>query len=366
MKTWLCMWLALWLPAAALAETLVIPDSAEVIAAEAFAGSAAITEVVAPEGLLQIGEGAFRGCAALEKVSVPGLDTDIGEGAFEGCAEAMLLTTTPGSLAMQYAALNQIDYQADTTYRALLIGQNAYPDSIGALEAPARDVQRLRNALTRHEGTRYLVTVQQDLGREDMLDAIAATFADARAQDVSLLYYSGHGAQGGALVGVDGVGLSVDSLRSALDQIPGRKILLVDACYSGAIIGRSAGAGTAEEFVADFTSAFSLKTRDNLATDGYYVITAARSTQQSGEKGVSINGEWIYYGIFTRHVCDGLGYDYLSDAKGVVLADTNGDYVVTVEEMYEYARANAAAEYSRQTAQVYPDACTWQGLIRRK
>ena len=363
MKKLICLFLALLLPALACAETLTLPQDTQEVKAEAFRGLTALESVSAPEGLSSIGDHAFADCANLRSVSIPGLDTQIGEGAFSGCAEAMLLSTAPGSAAMTYASLNQLDYQADTTYRALLIAQCSYT-TITALEAPARDVQRLRSALTRHRGTPYLVTIEQDLKQSEILTAISETFADAQPQDVSLIYYSGHGAKGGALVGVDGTGLSVSSLRSALDQLPGRKILLVDACYSGAIIGRSADGGTAEDFVSDFTSAFTLRSRDNLATDGYFVITAARSTQQSGEKGISLNGEWIYYGIFTRHLCDGLGYDYLSDAAGALLADTNGDRVVTLQEMYQYAKVNAAAEYASQTAQVFPDSCTWQALTR--
>ena len=78
-------------------------------------------------------------------------------------------------------------------------------------------------------------------------DLIRETFAGAREEDTALIYISTHGvrredAPGGmALLLSDGEqqeGLTPDRLREMMDKVPGRKILMADACRSGALIGR--------------------------------------------------------------------------------------------------------------------------------
>lgn len=365
MKKLLCVLLALLLPAAANAQTIVLPQNTTEIGPEAFRGDTSIVSAVIPEGTTSIGTSAFADCSALQKITIPSSVVTIGTGVFTGCPSSLLISTTAGSAAMLHAASSQIDYQAGTTYRALLIGQCAYDTGMSSLEGPAYDVAALSEALKLHDTTPYECKVYRDLTASALVSAVSTTFAGAQAQDVSLFYYSGHGASGGKLVGVDRMGISAASLRTLLDRIPGRKIVIVDACHSGGIIGRSAESSAAEDFASEFLSAFNYKTRSNLATDGYYVITAAHSSEESLE--MTSGGK--SFGLFTRYLCEGLGYDYLNDRTGEVLADTNGDGVISIHEAYNYANIHAselAAKYSReQNAQVYPDNCTYQSLVRK-
>jgi hypothetical protein len=82
---------------------------------------------------------------------------------------------------------------------------------------------------------------------EDFEDLIRATFAGAREEDTALLYVSTHGVSregvpgGMALLlsnGEQEEGLTPDRLREMMDKVPGQKILIADACRSGALIGR--------------------------------------------------------------------------------------------------------------------------------
>lgn len=86
------------------------------------ARSALCEEVVIPSGTLEIQEEAFYGCASLNRIVIPDSVTAIGEEAFTGCGEALMIVTEPGSVAAEYAASHQIDYNAGTQYRALLSG----------------------------------------------------------------------------------------------------------------------------------------------------------------------------------------------------------------------------------------------------
>lgn len=337
MKRLICFLLAFLLPSCACAKMIAIPQNTTVIESQAFQGDESITEVVIPAGVASIGADAFDGC-----------DPDL------------LIRTSAGSAAMTYAQSNQIDYQADTTYRALLIGQCEYESPMQALSGPANDVQAMANALNLHPATPYQCTIRENLTATEMASAILTTFADVREQDVSLLFYSGHGAEGGYLVGVDRRPLSPASLRVVLDRIPGRKIVIVDACNSGAIIGKSAE-GAQQSFTEAFISAFAA-VRRSLASDSYYVITASRGTQESFE--YDIPG-FMAYGLFTRHFCAGIGYDYFNQKETQALADANRDGVITIDEAHQYAAQAAYQQLPDQEAQVYPENCIYQSLVRQ-
>ena len=142
MKKLMCFMLALLLPLTASAQTLTLPENLIDVAQEAFRGDTSITEAVIPSGAITIGAGAFADCSALKKVTIPASVLSIGQAAFEGCASSLLISTEAGSAAMEYAASNQIDYQAGTTYRALLVGQCAYESPLTALEGLPTTLRR--------------------------------------------------------------------------------------------------------------------------------------------------------------------------------------------------------------------------------
>jgi hypothetical protein len=81
-------------------------------------------------------------------------------------------------------------------------------------------------------------------------ELIRDTFGDAKENDTALIYFSTHGIlfqEDGrrhmALLLSDGEQeerLEPEQLRKMLDSVPGRKILILDACHSGAVIGAGA------------------------------------------------------------------------------------------------------------------------------
>ena len=108
---------------------------------------------------------------------------------------------------------------------------------------------------------------------KDFEDLIQDIFRGAREEDTALLYLSTHGviredAPGGmALLLSDGEqeeGLTPDRLREMLDEIPGRKIVMADACRSGALIGRGKEKG-----------------RDFFGDDAYRVLVSAGADEDS-------------------------------------------------------------------------------------
>lgn len=221
-----------------------------------------------------------------------------------------------------------------TVYRALLIG-NTYPGAINSLPGPDNDLFSMLTVLNSMNGTPFTTRSAQNLTAGGMQAAIATTFAGAQPSDVSLLYYSGHGESNGALVGVNNTYLSVYGLRAALQKIPGTKIVILDCCYSGNVIARSA---TAEEpnpaaFNRAVISGLTARSRssENLEDEGYVVITACRKDQRSNTMSDPSNGS--FFGVFTYGLCYGSGYD---EWQRVILsnmpADADGNRAIALGE----------------------------------
>ena len=345
------------------AEQAALPASLTEIEPYAFAGDASLREVTLSEGVREIGEGAFQGCAGLGWITVPNSVTAIGQDALAGCAEDLLIRTVSGSAAHQWALAHETDYQADTVYRALLIGQTYDSNATLRLTGPKNDVAAMLSCLSGFSGTAYRVRVERNLTAQGMLDAIADAFSAAQPQDVSLLYYSGHGIfsnnaqEQGALLGVDAWNsVTASQLRAALDGVAGRKIVIIDACYSGNMIAPTARAAspsafTAADFAASFISAFSRKSRANLAGQGYFVLTAAAQDEESYEDEVDGTTMGLFTACFTKGCADGT-------------ADLNHNGVFTLNELYQYTAEKMLAE--SQHVQVYPSACAWFGLLREE
>lgn len=342
----------------ACAETFVMPDQLGTIGAEAFYACEGMDNVVLSDETTAIGDRAFYGCKDLMYITIPESVTTIGNDVFDEINTPLLIKTTKNSNAMKYALQNGIDFQADTKYRALLIGQCDYTSG-NTLPGTLNDVVNMKIMLT-SGSTPYSCTTMTNLETDDMISAISSTFSGAQESDVSLFYYSGHGATGsGALIGVDGYAVYPEKLRTCLDAVPGRKIVIIDACHSGYMIGKSDAEETGD-FTSAFMGGFKNRAAKSLTGDEYYVMAASHSSETSSEM---ISGS-RRFGLFTYGLVKGAGYDYMSDAYCTVYADVNKDGIITFQEAFEYARKETLSIVDRQNAQVWPDDCDGFGFIR--
>lgn len=227
-------------------------------------------------------------------------------------------------------------------YRALLVG-NTY-SGLESLPGPDNDVDAMQKMLSRMSGTPFTIRTALNVTAGGMESAIASTFADAQASDVSLFYFSGHGTPQGDLAGENNTFLSVYGLRSALQQVPGVKIVLLDCCHSGNVIGRASNAekpSSLSAFNRAVISAFASASRssENLADEGYIVMTACRKDQESA----SITDMIIHFGAFTYGVCYGSGYDeWEREAMNHLPADQDGNRAITLGEAVAGVRERIA------------------------
>ena len=294
--------------------------------------------------------------------------------------------------------------EAVGTYRALLIG-NTYTGESNELPGCENDVDGMRTMLGRMTATPYSVTVKKNIRAEEILSSISSTFGNASYNDVSLFYYSGHGANSlgtdgnptsyhAALVGTFQTYVSIARLKTELDKIPGKKVIIIDACHSGQFIARD-GAMTqvsssafnsqvvnlfanddqlsgdvnrtavvlavdGSELLSEEAPAFIDRAGDtNFAKSGYYVITACRSEEKSVSTGYDSNGDGKidrYFGLFTYGLCYGNGWNLArNSAISALNADLNKDSKVTLYEAYVYAKVMAQSHNPNQTAQIWPE-----------
>ena len=339
--------------------------------------SAGASEIVIPEGTQRIEEEAFANCGAVHAVVIPDSVTEIGRDAFLNCGEALLIRAGEGSAGAQYAMDNRLDYMAGTEYRALIIAQN-YTGTVNALQGPMNDQKAMAWCLRELNTTPYSVTTETNLTPDEIDSAIGDCFAGADSNDVSLFYYSGHGETDGSLVGADRQFslLTPDALRAALDRVPGRKVIIVDACYSGKLIEPEDGDDTLNKspasgdagpaaFVNAFQSAFQQRKRGALNSSSYYVITAARAAETSMEGYVSSGSSGTWIGYFTYEFCLGCGWNGVTNKPCSLAADANGDNAVSIQEAFNYASSAALSRNPYQHAAVWPAGCKWFAPVRK-
>lgn len=222
------------------------------------------------------------------------------------------------------------------TYRALLIG-NTYGGDLPGCDRDANSMASLLGTMT---ATPYKVTKKLNASASTIKSSISSAFSGATSTDVSLFYYSGHGVStSGSLVGNDYSTLSFSELRSALDRIPGDKIVILDSCYSGNAINKGSESEVTEAdmeaYVNAAMEAFSndeIEKSGELASGRYYVMTACRKDQTS--LSVSSNSG-KYVGLFTYCFEQACGWDELNNRRLNMSADSNGNKKITLNEAFQ-------------------------------
>ena len=155
------------------------------------------------------------------------------------------------------------DSDGTATYRALLIGNSVYAadeDVLPDLPSCKNDLTAMYFALQSGSIRYDRVTALSNKSAQGIASAVnSVALWGADDDDVTVFYYTGHGYLNG-LVGVnysetDGDGYSFSLLQSALGNVLGKVIVLLDSCYSGALVGK--GARSAGSFAQNAVAAFS-------------------------------------------------------------------------------------------------------------
>ena len=236
----------------------------------------------------------------------------------------------------------------EINYRIIMFGNSDYLYK-SDLKGPPFDLERLQDVfMDSNFGDKNLkpeIFSYQNVVKETFLGNIEKHLINADENDISILYYTGHGAYDKnsnqaylAMVDANDYERSVSTreLESVLDQIKGTKILLIDACESGGFIHDPTivvdNVGNNNLFNEAFISVFEENTNNKIKAksfnrDNYKVITAAAENQSSFEYymyGIGFGGE------FTNQMVKGLGY------LGDYLANDNKDDKISFYELYSF------------------------------
>ena len=251
-----------------------------------------------------------------------------------------------------------VEITVDTTirdeivYRALCtgVGDYIYYDIEDDLLAPPFDVDRLRQTLsyckfglsnTEFSTISYLKDWQAT--KSNILQGIASTFSGADSDDVSYFYFSGHGSRvenisylcPADVTSFVNSAISVDELENTLSTIPGTKVVFIDTCHSGGVIGKAmdeiiTSKEELESFNDEVINVFlQAQPKGLLTTNQYKVLTSCHYYQECWEIQPE---EGDPFGVFTMALCKGCGY------YGSYPADNNMDTMISLQEAYLYVK----------------------------
>ncbi len=219
---------------------------------------------------------------------------------------------------------------------ALVVGISEYKNlpPKGQLKFPYRDAADVYTALISSEGGQFPAeNVHRLLGKQATLANLKQELevwlpSVSKDDDRVLIYFAGHGfvSNGKAylapydidLADIPGSSYPMDQLGKVIgSKIKGKwKVLLTDACHSGAI--------TPEADTQQINSSLLQLDRS------LFSLTASRDREQSFESDIWGGG----HGVFTYFAVKGIQGE----------ADADGDGVVTADELGEYVRDNVRRE----------------------
>jgi YVTN family beta-propeller protein len=222
---------------------------------------------------------------------------------------------------------------------ALLIATHEHEDpTLRRLTSPAADVESLAAVLRDPQIAGFEVTVLVNEPHHRVGTAIAELYRDRRRDDLTLLYFTGHGLKdddGRLYLATSNTrrdsllftSLPAEQLDYALEGCASRqKVLVLDCCYSGAFpAGRGVKADTEVHALEKFQGR------------GRTVLTASDSAQYSFEGDRALGS--ATQSVFTRYLVEGL-------RNGS--ADLDGDGDITVDELYSYVHDRVVEEMPQQ------------------
>lgn len=219
---------------------------------------------------------------------------------------------------------------------ALIIGVSSYTH-MPALRFPDDDAYRLFAFLKSPEGgaipdERINILVDEDATKVNIINAMNKLFAQAQADDLIVLYFSGHGLPG-AFLPIDYDGLNNTLTHTEIKQIlnrsrAGYKLCLADACHSGSLLA-ARGKGLPSLLSTYY---------ENLANSkkGTALIMSSKAEE------TSLESSGLRQGVFTHFLLRGL--------KGE--ADQDKDGVVRVQELYAYVDQQVKSYTANQQSPV--------------
>ncbi len=352
----------------------IMPSSPVTVEEGAFEGCG-FESVILSGDTVSVEDRAFADCTSLRSVTIPSTVASVAETAFEGCGEDLLILTDGEGAALDLALSQGFDYGGGTV-RVVIASETYDGDPYHSnLYGTATDARGFRDMFASWERTEGNITLLEDPDRDTILQSISSGFAGAGSLDISVFVFAGHGTRDSgtgtsSLIAYrDTQGISAAALRNAFSGIGGRKVIIIDACYSGGLISDETTVNSEEElsagaksFVSGFIGPFvRLTSRSALTADGFFIMTACSDSQLSYETQIISGGSEAYAGLFSYNFNCGCGWNEVTGERCDAAADQNGNGIVALGEIEEYVSGCVS---SYQTVMMYPSGNLWFGLFR--
>ncbi len=225
---------------------------------------------------------------------------------------------------------------------ALLIGVSEYSEGLRPISSAILDVEAMRRVLEHPDmGAFDQVTVLPNPDKGSMEKAVDDLFADRQKDDLVLLYFSGHGlkAQNARFflstreTGRDQNGdfrrataLAASKLQEYItDSRSQRQIIILDCCFSGALVLGMPIKGE-------------INIQEELGGKGRAILTSSSPIEYSFES------EDNDLSIYTKYLVEGI-------ETGA--ADQDGDQLISVNELHEYASERVKEAAPAMTPKFY-------------
>jgi hypothetical protein len=218
----------------------------------------------------------------------------------------------------------KVEASSDVKIYAVVVGVGKYT-AMPVLKFPDDDAFLFYSFLKSPEGgalpdQQIALLTDQDATRTNILKTMRDMFLKADKNDVVIFYYSGHGLEGCFLpVDFDGYNnkLRHDEIKKIFkDSKAKHKLCIADACHSGSL---NLGEGLAAKGPVQVSTARLYQAFED-AEGGIALLMSSKSEE------LSLEDHGLRQGVFTHYVLQGL--------KGK--ADNNGDYIVTIKELYNF------------------------------
>ncbi|MCA2642456.1 MULTISPECIES: caspase family protein [unclassified Microcystis] len=227
---------------------------------------------------------------------------------------------------------------------ALLIGVSEYSEGLRPISSAILDVEAMRRVLEHPDMgafDQHQVKVLPNPDKGSMEKAVEDLFANRQRDDLVLLYFSGHGlkAQNARFflstrdTGCDQYGdfrrataLAASKLQEYItDSRSQRQIIILDCCFSGALVQGMLIKGE-------------LNIQEELGGKGRAILTSSSPIEYSFE---SDNND---LSIYTKYLVEGI-------ETGA--ADKDGDQLISVNELHEYASERVKEAAPAMTPKFY-------------
>lgn len=200
--------------------------------------------------------------------------------------------------------------KAEAKIYLVAVGVSDYPGTKMDLALPAKDAQTIAWLYSKNTKVKYSLLLNSDATNKKIKAAMKKVYKEAKANDIVVFFFSGHGYPGG-FCAYDG-NFDYSVVRSGMAATKCKnKMIFADACFSGKI---RTGGRTSQSSVSAAKKA------------NVMLFLSSRSNETSLERPGMANG------FFTTYLQKGL--------RGG--ADVNRDRTITAKELYDYVHTGVS------------------------